>query len=50
MVVTCAWCGRQIIEQHDCNERRAALAEGDELHSIPTVAEVLHEDDGEDTE
>lgn len=27
MIVTCAWCGKQVIDAHDCPERRAAMIE-----------------------
>lgn len=25
MIVLCAWCGKQVLDSHDCNEKRAAL-------------------------
>lgn len=37
----CAWCAKQIITPHDCNERRAAEAEIKALGAVPTVAETL---------
>ena len=49
MIVTCAWCGKQIIEQHDCNERRAAMAQADH-RDVPTVADALFDDQDEGKE
>ena len=41
MIVTCAFCGKQIIDSHDCPEKRAALS-----GEAPTVAEILYDTDG----
>lgn len=41
MVIRCAFCGKQIIDSHDCNERRAAQAQINALGAVPTVAESL---------
>ena len=46
MIVTCAWCGKQVIDSHDCPEKRAALD-----NQAPTVAEILYDaDEGEGKE
>ena len=44
MTVTCAWCGKQIIDSHDCPERRAAMAQADQ-RNVPTVADALFDDE-----
>lgn len=54
-IVTCEWCGRQVINSHECAEKRRGLAalNGEPAPSYdntfattgndaPTVAEILH--------
>lgn len=41
MIVRCAWCGKQIIDSHECAEKRAALLDAAALGELPTVSEII---------
>lgn len=59
MIVTCAFCGKQIIDDHDCPEKRAALIEAaniaqvfglpiDSVHPLSFLPEDVIVDEGKE--